>query len=366
MTNKEFKLILSNICGQENTIAVPKILLSLVEDGNQAIMLSQLLYWCGKQSNPDGWIYKSYDELSTETGLTHGKLRTAKNNLLKKELINCKVKKIKGLNTLHYKLADNLLTSLNKVLNARSSIQKSSIQHSETLDPAFRNARSSISNKALDYSITLESNTSKEYSQNNTSKAIFDLWNKSEIIFHAKLTNKIKIAISSVLQLVSTDQFCNSIKNYGIVVNSEEYYFKQRWTMMQFINTGLGNNSGFTLFLDSSHPLERFKARSTEEEFWKLIRSEFKSVTENYDQIADFDKNLYYGFELDSIKKPWDIILSVQDDMKRLQNWDYSHFWQLELCVAAFIWHRKNELNKEQVQRFFDKWKELKDNFKEV
>jgi hypothetical protein len=37
----------------------------------QTILLCQLIYWCDKGSNPDGWIYKSVDELIEETGLTY-------------------------------------------------------------------------------------------------------------------------------------------------------------------------------------------------------------------------------------------------------------------------------------------------------
>ena len=33
---------------------------------NATILLCQLIYWCGKQRDPNGWIYKSVDEVEEE------------------------------------------------------------------------------------------------------------------------------------------------------------------------------------------------------------------------------------------------------------------------------------------------------------
>ena len=58
----------------------PKILQVFgVEEG---LLLCQLTYWAGKQSDQDGWIYKTQEELEEETGLSAKKQRTARKKLV--------------------------------------------------------------------------------------------------------------------------------------------------------------------------------------------------------------------------------------------------------------------------------------------
>lgn len=56
------------------------------------ILLSQLLYWNGKGSRKDGWIYKTADEVYRETGLTRSNQETA-------------IKQLIGHGVIQYKLA---------------------------------------------------------------------------------------------------------------------------------------------------------------------------------------------------------------------------------------------------------------------
>ncbi len=46
-----------------------------------ALLLSQLCYWSDKGHDPDGWIYKTRDELKTETGLSREEQETARRKL---------------------------------------------------------------------------------------------------------------------------------------------------------------------------------------------------------------------------------------------------------------------------------------------
>lgn len=48
---------------------------------NATVLLCQLLYWDGKQHDPDGWIYKTQDELREETGLTRAMQEEARGKL---------------------------------------------------------------------------------------------------------------------------------------------------------------------------------------------------------------------------------------------------------------------------------------------
>lgn len=45
--------------------------LSKVFGMQEAVFIAQFVYWTGKGSNPDGWIYKSASEIQEETGLTY-------------------------------------------------------------------------------------------------------------------------------------------------------------------------------------------------------------------------------------------------------------------------------------------------------
>ena len=51
------------------------------------ILLCQFFYWRGKESDPDGWLYKTSDEIEEETGLTYDEQKTARNKLVENELI---------------------------------------------------------------------------------------------------------------------------------------------------------------------------------------------------------------------------------------------------------------------------------------
>ncbi len=47
------------------------------------ILLCQLIYWTGKQADPEGWIYKTSADLEEETGLTYDEQKTARTQLVK-------------------------------------------------------------------------------------------------------------------------------------------------------------------------------------------------------------------------------------------------------------------------------------------
>jgi hypothetical protein len=47
------------------------------------LFLCQLIYWTGKQADPEGWIYKTSPEIEDETGLTYYEQTTARKQLIK-------------------------------------------------------------------------------------------------------------------------------------------------------------------------------------------------------------------------------------------------------------------------------------------
>lgn len=54
---------------------------------NATIFLCQLIYWKGKESDPNGWLYKESEEIEEETGLSYGEQKTARRLLVEAGLI---------------------------------------------------------------------------------------------------------------------------------------------------------------------------------------------------------------------------------------------------------------------------------------
>jgi hypothetical protein len=54
---------------------------------NATIFLCQLIYWKGKEADPNGWLYKESDEIEKETGLSYGEQKTARRLLVEAGLI---------------------------------------------------------------------------------------------------------------------------------------------------------------------------------------------------------------------------------------------------------------------------------------
>ena len=53
----------------------------------ECVLLCRLIWWHGRQADPDGWIFKTRDELSDETGLSHEEQATARKKLRAQGLI---------------------------------------------------------------------------------------------------------------------------------------------------------------------------------------------------------------------------------------------------------------------------------------
>ena len=45
------------------------------------ILLCQFIYWRGKESDPEGWLYKTSDDIEEETGLSYNEQKTARKHL---------------------------------------------------------------------------------------------------------------------------------------------------------------------------------------------------------------------------------------------------------------------------------------------
>lgn len=124
--------ILSQFAGK-NLIAVPTILVELTGDWTMAVMLNQLLYWSGKGSRTDGYIYKSMNDWQEEIKIVSDySIRKFK----KLPYIETKIKKVGGTPTTHYKINYDIL--LKELGNIDSELLNSTIQNVENDDSINR------------------------------------------------------------------------------------------------------------------------------------------------------------------------------------------------------------------------------------
>ena len=74
------------------------------------VFLSQLFYWTGKGSDPDGWIYKTQEEWEAETGLTRWEQETARKRLKRAGVLEEKRRGVPA--RLHYRVDLDTLIDL--------------------------------------------------------------------------------------------------------------------------------------------------------------------------------------------------------------------------------------------------------------
>ena len=102
--------LLTEMSGQENVLAVHRILIDFMGDIDGALLLNQLLYWHKKGNNPEGWIYKSFKEWEREIALSEYKVNKARRKMESMGILETTVKKANGSPTVHYRLKVEALT----------------------------------------------------------------------------------------------------------------------------------------------------------------------------------------------------------------------------------------------------------------
>ena len=112
MTIKEIYQTISQLVGQANILTIPREFIAYTGDLESALLLSQLIYWSERTSNPEGWIYKTYDDWEEETSLKEYSVRKARKKLEKMGILETKIKKVNGNPTLHYRINIEKLKNL--------------------------------------------------------------------------------------------------------------------------------------------------------------------------------------------------------------------------------------------------------------
>lgn len=102
----------------------------------------------------------------------------------------------------------------------------------EEMHITIPNKRTTNAQQMHTYNNVKEYNIYKERVYN-----IFIYWNKKKIIEHKELDNGTMEAIISKLKLYSEDEIKDTIHNYSVIIEGEEYYYKQRYTLKKFLET---------------------------------------------------------------------------------------------------------------------------------
>ena len=125
--------LVAQLCGQNNLLTIPRFFIDFMGSLDGALFLSQMLYWTGKGNNPDGWIYKTFNEWEEELTLSKYKINKARQTLEGMGALETTIKKANGNPTVHYRLKrKELEEALVKFLNTRS-LKNLTNHESETL-----------------------------------------------------------------------------------------------------------------------------------------------------------------------------------------------------------------------------------------
>lgn len=87
----------------------------------------------------------------------------------------------------------------------------------------------------------IEDNIDKEISIINNTKEmeIFEHWNKKNIIIHRDF-DKLEKKIKEALKEHDLETIKSAIDHYSEVINNQEYFYKYKWTLEQFLSRGKG------------------------------------------------------------------------------------------------------------------------------
>jgi len=104
ITQEQVFTAIKSLVGQANILTIPREFIDYTGDLESALLLSQIIYWSDKTKRGDGFIYKTYAEWHSETGLNEYAVRKAANRLKGLGILETQVYKANGNPTVHYRL----------------------------------------------------------------------------------------------------------------------------------------------------------------------------------------------------------------------------------------------------------------------
>lgn len=111
--------VVQSLSGQRNSITFPRPYLAFFSGDQQfyalAAVLNQLVFWSGYSTQPEGWFYKSHEELGEEVGgLSEDQVRRLIEKITKKylpDIVQVDIRKVNGTPTKHYRINGDALIS---------------------------------------------------------------------------------------------------------------------------------------------------------------------------------------------------------------------------------------------------------------
>lgn len=102
-TREWVNTLVSAFSGQQNILTIPRAYIEVTGNIEDALLLSQIIYWSDRTTMDDGWFAKSYAEWQNEIALSKYQVMAAVKRL-KDAGVETIVKKFKGYPTVHYRL----------------------------------------------------------------------------------------------------------------------------------------------------------------------------------------------------------------------------------------------------------------------
>src|SRR5574337_824595 len=102
-TREWVNTLVSAFSGQQNILTIPRAYIEVTGNIEDALLLSQIIYWSDRTTMDDGWFAKSYSEWQNEIALSKYQVMAAVKRL-KAAGVETIVKKFNGYPTVHYRL----------------------------------------------------------------------------------------------------------------------------------------------------------------------------------------------------------------------------------------------------------------------
>lgn len=101
---------------KERVVSFHPELAEVLDGIEEALFWEQLYYWSDKGKRPDGFIYKTKEEIQKETYLTRTQQDRVRKKLVNKGLLEIKIHRANGSPTIHYKVN---VEEVNKLLRLK-------------------------------------------------------------------------------------------------------------------------------------------------------------------------------------------------------------------------------------------------------
>ena len=108
-------------------VSIPTAFVELTGDVSSACLLSQLLYWTGRTTNAEGWVYKSHAEWKHELGMGRCVVDRARKRLSELGVLQQTCRMVNGRRTMHFRID---LAALRTAILSRTGRQESRVPES--------------------------------------------------------------------------------------------------------------------------------------------------------------------------------------------------------------------------------------------